>query len=121
MEDGAKQFWLAEAELYFHECRTNGSCVRASEFATRMRRTPAQAAREFHAVVGLRLKDHLNTLQIGCAQELLRTTGHSTADIAAVTGFGTARSFYRAFRRTTGRSPTEYRKEMSLASPSLRH
>ena len=121
MEDGAKQLWLAEAELYFDECRSRGSCVRASEFATRMRRTPAQAAREFHAVVGLRLKDHFSALQIEHAQELLRTTERGTADIAAVTGFGTARSFYRAFRRWTGVTPTEYRKEMSLASPPLRH
>jgi transcriptional regulator GlxA family with amidase domain len=55
-------------------------------------------------------------LQIAWARELLRTTDSSTARIAIQTGFGTVRSFYRAFRRCTGESPTEYRKEMSLAA-----
>jgi AraC-like DNA-binding protein len=114
-------FWLVEAESYLAECRRRASCVRASEFASRMQRTPVQLAREFRATVGWCVKEHLESLQIERAKELLRTTRSSTAEIALDAGFGTARSFYRAFRRRTGVSPTEYRKEMSLAEPPFRN
>jgi AraC-like DNA-binding protein len=121
MEQNGKQFWMCEAKLYFDECRRSGSCVRASEFALRMQRTPVQLAREFHAVVGLCIKDYFNDLRLERAKEMLRTTGRSTAEVATGSGFASARSFYRAFRRMTGISPTDYRKEMSLAAPPFRH
>src|SRR5687767_14181581 len=117
----AKTAWLAEAQSYLADCGRRASCVRASEFALRMQRTPAQLAREFHATVGFCVKDYFKALQIERAKELLRDTASSTARIAAEAGFGTARSFYRAFRRCTGVSPTEYRKEMSLAATEIRH
>lgn len=120
MEDG-KSFWLAQAQSYLSDCRTRACSVRASEFALRMRRSPAQLAREFHASAGCCVKDYLKTLQIERAKELLRTTECSTAQIAVEAGFGTARSFYRAFRRCTGVSPTEYRQGMSLAAAEGRN
>lgn len=116
-----KAFWQSQARSYVEECRTRCSCVRASEFASRMRRSPAQLAREFSASAGCCVKDYLLMLQIEWARELLRTTNCSTARIAAETGFGTVRSFYRAFRRCTGESPTEYRKGMSLAAAEGRN
>ncbi|HYC88931.1 MAG TPA: helix-turn-helix transcriptional regulator [Thermoanaerobaculia bacterium] len=116
-----KTDWLTAAESYLAECRGRASSVRASEFALRMQRTPVQLAKEFRATVGRGVKEHLESLQIERAKELLRTTRSSTAEIALDAGFGTTRSFYRAFRRRTGVSPTEYRKEMSLAEVSFRH
>ena len=116
----SRAFWLSEAEAYLAECRVRCSSVRASELANRVRRTPAQLAHEFHLIVGSRLKDYLFARQIESAKELLRTTHRTTADIALQTGFGTPRSFYRAFRRSVGMTPTHYRKEMSLAVPDLR-
>jgi len=112
--DERKAFWLAEAERYVDECRRNASSVRVSEFAYGMKRTAVQLGREFQAAVGVGVKDHFSTLQIARAKELLRTTGHSTARIAIDSGFGTPRTFYRAFKRSAGISPTEFRKEMSL-------
>jgi transcriptional regulator GlxA family with amidase domain len=112
--DERKAFWLAEAERYVDECRRNASSVRVSEFAYGMKRTAVQLGREFQAAVGVGVKDHFSTLQIARAKELLRTTGHSTARIAIDSGFGTPRTFYRAFKRSAGVSPTEFRKEMSL-------
>ena len=117
-----RTWWLAEAESYLADCCSRASSVRASEFALRTKRTPAQLAREFHATVGSCVKDYFKSLQIERAKELLRSTPASTAQIALDAGFGTARSFYRAFRRCTGVSPTEYRrKEMSLARPEGRN
>jgi len=114
MQD-AKAFWLAAAECYIRECRIRRRAVCAAEFAASMGRTPVQLVREFRVAVGAGVKDYLSARQIAHAKELLRTTRRSTAEIAVESGFGTARSFYRAFKRAAGSSPTAFRKEMSLA------
>jgi transcriptional regulator GlxA family with amidase domain len=44
------------------------------------------------------------------AQRLLRTTGLATNQIAYACGFGTRRTFFRAYRRMTGDSPITYRR-----------
>ena len=118
MTDGTVS-WLEEAERYVADCRARATSVRASEFATRMNLTPAQLVRHFQASVGVCVKEHLRAKQVERAQQLLRETRQGTAEIATATGFGTPRSFYRAFRRCTGMSPTEYRKEMSLVKPDF--
>lgn len=116
-----RAFWIAAAESYILECREGATSVRASEFALRMNRTPVQLAREFHTSVGSTVKDYFSGRQIEHAKELLRDTARSTVQIAAAAGFGTPRSFYRAFRRSAGLSPTAFRKEMSLGGPKGRH
>jgi AraC-like DNA-binding protein len=116
--DDAKTFWLGAAETYIADCRVRATSVRASEFAVRMERTPVQLAREFHASVGSCVKDYFSARQLERARDLLLRTTRDTADIAIDAGFGTARTFYRAFRKSMGMSPTEYRKGMSLAAHS---
>jgi|SRR6185436_4146628 len=113
--------WRSAADRYISDCHAAATCVRASELALRMNVTQARLAREFHASVGICVKDYFTARQIERAQELLRTTDRGTARIAADAGFGTVRSFFRAFRRATGLSPTEYRQKMSLAKTDLRH
>ena len=112
--DEKRAFWLAAAEQYIEDCRRTATSVRVSEFASRMDRTAVQLAREFQSAVGIGVKDHFSIQQIDFAKELLRSTGHSTARIAIHSGFGTPRTFYRAFKRSAGVSPTAFRKEMSL-------
>lgn len=119
MED-TRAFWLAEAESYIGDCRRRRSSVRASEFALRVGRTPAQLARQFHASVGQCVKDYFVKRQVENAKELLRTTGRTTEQIAIDAGFGTPRTFYRAFKRCTGNSPTGYRQESSLVMTAIR-
>jgi AraC-like DNA-binding protein len=118
--DDMKAFWLAAAERYIDDCRRSSSSVRVSEFASRMKRSAVQLGREFQSSVGLGVKDYFSRRQIDFAKELLRTTGQSTARIALHSGFGTARTFYRAFKRSAGLSPTAFRKEMSLGEPDFR-
>jgi len=118
--DDQKAFWLAAAERYIDDCRRSATSVRVSEFASRMKRSAVQLGREFQSSVGLGVKDYFSRRQIDFAKELLRTTGQSTARIAVHSGFGTARTFYRAFKRSAGLSPTAFRKEMSLGEPEFR-
>ena len=118
--DERKAFWLTAAEQYFEDCRRAASSVRVSEFASCMQLTAVQLAREFRAAVGVGVKEHFCAMQIAWAKDLLRTTGQSTARIAIISGFGTPRTFYRAFRRSAGLSPTAFRKEMSLGEAEIR-
>lgn len=120
MDDG-RDFWVAEAERYIADCGERRSSIRASEFALRVRRTPAQLARQFHASVGQCVKQYFVRRQLERAKELLRTTARTTQEIAVDAGFGTPRTFYRLFKRRTGLSPTQYRQESSLAVTDLRH
>jgi AraC-like DNA-binding protein len=118
--DDRKAFWLAAADRYIEACCRNRSSVRVSEFAATMNRTAVQLAREFQSAAGIGVKVYFSRRQIDCAKRLLRTTGHSTAQIAIDSGFGTARTFYRAFKRSAGQSPTAFRKEISLGESETR-
>src|SRR6266850_2124802 len=53
--------------------------------------------------------DYLKEQQLSEAMRLLRDTSMSTTSIGYRAGFGTRRTFYRAFTRRTGIGPAEYR------------
>lgn len=50
--------------------------------------------------------------RIGAARRLLLTTDTPIADIAAECGFSSQSHFNDSFKKQTGRSPAQYRKEM---------
>jgi AraC-like DNA-binding protein len=60
--------------------------------------------------LGIRFNDYINSLRISEACRLLRTTSLSITEISEVSGFGTLRTFNRAFIKQLGTSPSEYRK-----------
>lgn len=55
--------------------------------------------------------EYINNLRISEACNLLRETDTKIADISEDVGFGTIRSFNRAFKLVMGVSPTEYRSK----------
>lgn len=67
-------------------------------------------SRIFHQEVGLSAWDCLNRLRILKAQELLRRSPASIAEVAAQVGFDDPAYFSRMFRRRTGQSPQAYRQ-----------
>ena len=60
--------------------------------------------------LGIRFNDYVNSLRISEACRLLRTTKMSITDISSASGFGTLRTFNRAFVKQMNTSPSEYRK-----------
>lgn len=113
----AQSVWIRTAESYLVDCMNAASPARASELAARLNITPVQLVREFRGSVGSTISSFLKSRQIELAKLLLDRTNLSTAEIAFRTGFGTARTFYRAFRRGTGRTPSAYRAERNVAGP----
>ena len=60
--------------------------------------------------LGIRFNDYINSLRFSESCRLLRTTDDSITEIADSAGFGTIRTFNRAFVKQMGISPSDYRK-----------
>lgn len=70
-------------------------------------------SRIFHHDLGIGFKTLVNQYRCQYAQELLRSTQHTVAEIALLSGFQSIRSFNRAFKSLTGFSPNDARKRIS--------
>jgi len=101
---------------YVIDCMRREDSPRASELALRFGVTASHLSRCFRARYGVRLSDYIKALQIRRAQKLLRTTRLDTNRIAYACGFGTRRTFFRAYRRVTGDSPHTYRRALAMPS-----
>jgi len=71
--------------------------------------------RRFRAAVHRSPQEEITRMRIGHAQGLLRTTDLSMRVIARRIGFGSAADFSRAFRRSAGIAPRQYRLKFRTA------
>lgn len=60
---------------------------------------------------GLTFRDLIKKAQTDIARDLLKNSNSTMAEIAFRTGFSEQSAFSRAFKRWTGQSPAEYRKQ----------
>ena len=67
-------------------------------------------SRLFKALNGFTTWDYIVSRRIHLAQNLLLSTENTVLDIAMCCGFHNSANFNRAFRKITGESPSEYRK-----------
>lgn len=94
-----------EVARYVHDCLRKEDVPRVSELAANHGVTAEYLSRAFRDRYGERISDFIKCIQVRAAQRLLRTTDLNTTKIAYVCGFGTRRTFFRAYRRITGESP----------------
>ena len=97
-------------DRYLGNCFADEETPRVSELATLLGIPREKLSREFAAAYGVSLSAYLKRRQIRRAQQLLADSTLSTTRIGYLCGFGTRRTFYRAFRRDTGMSPDQYRR-----------
>ena len=64
----------------------------------------------FGSKIGTGFNDYINALRVSEACRYLRRTNKSITEISTLVGFGTLRTFNRAFVKQVGMSPSEYRK-----------
>ena len=64
----------------------------------------------FGSKIGTGFNDYINALRVSEACRYLRRSNKSITEISALVGFGTLRTFNRAFVKQVGMSPSEYRK-----------
>ncbi|MFK7691196.1 helix-turn-helix domain-containing protein [Paenibacillus sp. HJGM_3] len=70
----------------------------------------------FKDKTGRHMSDYLNEYRMGKAKELLADTEERIQDIAAKVGYQNANSFTRMFRRLTGVTPGEYRRDRRMVN-----
>lgn len=76
-----------------------------------LRISPAYLSVQFKKYQKMNFLDCLTELRINAAKELLSDPFRSTAEIASMVGYEDASYFARAFKKRTGMTPTQYRKE----------
>ena len=85
--------------------------IRLEQLAAACHKSPSQAERLFRAEVGMPPYRYVLNRKIEVACQLLRETGMSVRDIASYLSFEDEFYFSGLFRRKTGLSPTQYRKQ----------
>ena len=65
----------------------------------------------FSEKLNISFSTYISIIRIDAACELLEETDKKTSDISEEVGFGSIRSFNRAFMHLTGTSPLQYRSK----------
>ena len=66
----------------------------------------------FKEHLGVNISDYIEDVRINFSKSKLMHTNDSIEDIAEQSGYNSAHSFRRAFKRNTGTTPSEFRKMM---------
>ena len=82
--------------------------------------SPSHFIREFRRAFGATPHQYLLTRRMERAAALLRTTDHSVAVICMEVGLSSVGSFTTSFKRTYGKTPTEYRAAFPPAAAFAR-
>lgn len=86
-------------------------CITLEDAAAYVGISSPYLSRTFKNSVGLSFTECLINTRVDNAMNLLKFSSTAVTEIAMLCGFGTPRNFNRFFKRVTGRTPSEYRKE----------
>ncbi len=75
----------------------------------------------FGSKIGTGFNDYINALRVSEACRYLRRSNKSITEISTLVGFGTLRTFNRAFFKQVGMSPSEYRRSAQDTSDRERN
>ena len=73
--------------------------------------SPAYLSAQFKKYQKMNFLDCLTELRINAAKELLADPFRSSAEVASMVGYEDASYFARAFKKRTGKTPTQYRRQ----------
>ena len=80
------------------------------QLSSRIPMSRENCCRFFRQMTGCTISQYLNDYRIFRSIHLMKTTAYSLSSIASLTGFSNASRFAAAFRKKTGCSPSEYRR-----------
>ena len=75
--------------------------------------SPAYLSAQFKKYQKMNFLDCLTELRLNAAKELLADPFRSSAEVASMVGYEDASYFARAFKKRTGMTPTQYRRQAS--------
>lgn len=90
-----------------HFCEPDLSVTKISDI---FRMNQAFLSTAFKKQYELSISSYIQAMRLALANELLRTTNQTVNEIYQKTGFGSAETFYRAFKKEFGLSPSRARR-----------
>ena len=81
--------------------------------------SPAYLSAQFKKYQKMNFLDCLTELRINAAKELLADPFRSSAEVASMVGYEDASYFARAFKKRTGMTPTQYRRQASQRAKAV--
>lgn len=82
--------------------------------------SPAYLSAQFKKYQKMNFLDCLTELRINAAKQLLTDPLRSAAEVASMVGYEDASYFARAFKKRTGMTPTQYRREAARQAREVR-
>ncbi|MFI5569263.1 GlxA family transcriptional regulator [Streptomyces sp. NPDC051740] len=92
-----------------------GADLTVEALATRAALSPRHFARAFHTETGMTPGRYVDRVRLEHARRLLEDTADGVEEISRASGYGTPEAMRRAFVRTLGASPAEYRRRFRPA------
>ena len=77
---------------------------------------PKYAMNVFKKSTGMTLNDYVNLMRLSYAQALLMQDDANVLQVAMDSGFGSLSAFNKAFRKISGMSPTDFRRDVRCRS-----
>jgi AraC-like DNA-binding protein len=120
--DHAEPARIWKARCFIHEhLGEELSLAKVADFVTI---SPNYLSEEFKRVTGSKFVDYIARTRVEKACELLSISNLRISEIAFEVGFQSLSQFNRAFKRLSGKSPTEYRAaggdaRQALSAPRL--
>lgn len=91
-----------------------GDDISLERLADKLNITGSYLSAYFKEKTGTNLSEYTHTLRMTKAMEMLQNTDLKIQDIASLVGYFTVAPFNRAFKRYTGATPTEFRRQRQL-------
>ena len=88
-----------------------GEPVTLSALAKQMNMNASYLSKVFSAEVGMPVTEYINTRKVQTASKLLATTAMQVQEIASYVGIHDLNYFSKLFKKTTGCTPSQYRKD----------
>uniref|UniRef100_UPI00405784D3 helix-turn-helix domain-containing protein n=1 Tax=Agathobacter sp. TaxID=2021311 RepID=UPI00405784D3 len=101
---------MDSAVQYFHKHYNQPICI--DDFAESHHMSVSWFIRNFKAYTGVTPTQYLLSLRISNAQTLLENTDHNITEIAEIVGYDNPLYFSRLFKKQSGMSPSEFRKQI---------
>ncbi len=97
--------------LYYVEANLSDESLSAESVVRHVAGDPINFPAQFRRETGFTVKHYIECRRIEVAQRLLRETDRAVADVAFEVGYRYHEVFTRAFSRTVGMSPSQYRAQ----------
>ena len=88
-----------------------------NELADLVRLNKSYFSQLFHKEVGMPFSDYVESVRICHAQQYLRKSNYSMAEIAELVGFANQNYFTKVFKKVTGFTPSQYRISLLERKP----